>query len=314
MPCPTAVFSRIYCTGDVRMKKWLPILPVLLFAAALLLWPETASAAAQAGLLLCFRTIIPALFPFFVVVSLLLQMGFAAALQQLFASFMRPLFHLGGVCAVPLLAGLVGGYPSGAKAVAELYNQGLLSKQEAEAALAFTNNCGPAFLLSYVGAGVLGSSRAGVYLLLIHVFSALITGMVVCRWAGLRQGGGRKRLGNGETRSLAAAFPTAVTASFTSTLNICGFVVFFQVIAGLLPGHLPPAVLGFFEMVTGVAALTPDRAGFIAAAAIVGWGGLSVHCQTLSVTGGLSLRWHWLGKAMQAGLSAALAALVVNWL
>ena len=296
------------------MKKILPFLPVLTFAAALLLWPETASAAAQAGLMLCFRTIIPALFPFFVVVSLLLQMGFAAALQRLFAPFMGPLFHLGGVCAVPLLAGLVGGYPSGARAAAELYDQGLLSRQEAEAALSFVNNCGPAFLLSYVGSGVLGSSRAGVYLLLIHVLSALVTGVVVCRLAGLRRGGGRRCLGTGERRSLAAAFPGAVTTSFAATLNICGFVVLFQVIAGLLPGHLPPVVLGFFEMVTGVAALPVGEAGFVAAAAIVGWGGLSIHCQTLSVTGELSLRWHWLGKALQAVLSAGLAVLVVNWL
>ena len=297
------------------IKRFLPFLPVLAFAAALLLWPETASTAAQTGLLLCFHTIIPALFPFFVVVSLLLQMGFARVLQRLFAPFMGPLFHLGGVCAVPLLAGLVGGYPSGARAVAELYSQGLLSRREAEAALSFTNNCGPAFLLSYVGAGILGSSRAGVYLLLIHLLSALITGMVVCRWAGLRQsGGGRRRLGAGENRSLAAAFPTAVTSSFAATLNICGFVVLFQVVAGLLPGHLPPVVLGFFEMVTGVAALPLGGASFVTAAAIVGWGGLSVHCQTLSVTGELSLRWHWLGKALQAGLSAGLAALVANWL
>ncbi|MDE7055028.1 MAG: sporulation protein, partial [Oscillospiraceae bacterium] len=63
-------------------------------------------------------------------------------------------------------------------------------------------------------------------------------------------------------------------------------------------------------MVSGVAALTPGKAGFLAAAAIVGWGWLSVHCQALSLTApaGLSFRWHWAGKAVQAALSAILAA------
>jgi len=49
--------------------------------------------------------------------------------------------------------------------------------------------------------------------------------------------------------------------------------------------------------------------GFTLAAVIVGWGGLSVHCQALSTTipANLSFRWHWVGKAVQAGISGVLA-------
>ena len=63
-------------------------------------------------------------------------------------------------------------------------------------------------------------------------------------------------------------------------------------------------------MVTGTAALAPGRAGFIAAAVMVGWGGLSVHCQAMAVAAPaeLSFRWHWIGKALQAALSGLLAA------
>ena len=253
-----------------------------------------------------------------VVVSLLLQLGFARRLQPLFAPFMGPLFHLSGVCAAPLLAGLVGGYPTGAKTVADLYAAGQINRDEAERALSFVNNCGPAFLLSYVGASVLDSSQAGVYLLLIHVAAALLTGLIL--WAGgpgpaaalLPEGCSAA----GHDASLAEAFPSAVTGALASTLNICGFVVLFRVIAALLPGTLPAGVLGFFEMVTGTATLSPGRLGFLTAAGIVGWGGLSVHCQTMAVLSGtgLSLRRHWLGKALQALLSVLLAGAVSLWL
>ena len=93
-------------------------------------------------------------------------------------------------------------------------------------------------------------------------------------------------------------------------------MVLFRVIAALLPGTLPAGVLGFFEMVTGTAALSPGRLGFLTAAGIVGWGGLSVHCQTMAVLSGtgLSLRRHWLGKALQALLSVLLAGAVSLWL
>ena len=299
------------------MKKILLFSSILIFAGALLRHPETVSAAVQAGLALCAGTIIPSLFPFFVVISLLIQLGLVHRLERLFAPPMEPLFHVSGVCAAPLLAGLVGGYPTGAKTVAGLYEQRLISRQDAERALGFVNNCGPAFLLSYVGAGVLGSSRAGGYLLLVHVLSALLTGLILCRAGG---SGGRcglppRRL-PAEEKSLGEALPAAVTGAVTSTLGICGFVVLFRVIAALLPGTLPAPVLGIFEMVTGLAALAPGRPGFITAAGIVGWGGLSVHCQVMAALSGtgLSLRRHWLGKALQALLSVLLAGAVSLWL
>jgi hypothetical protein len=292
------------------MKQSVPLLAVLAAAALLLLRPEAASQAVGDGLALCANTVIPALFPFFAVVSLLLQLGLAGSLQGLCAPFMGPVFHLRGVCALPLLTGLLGGYPSGARTAADLCRQGLLTRREAELLLGFCDNCGPGFLLGYVGAGILGSARAGAYLFLIHVCSALLVGMVLCRLCGDR---GSALLGS-SLPARVIPFPQALTAAVSgalaSTLSICAFVVLFRVLAALPPVRLPAPLLGVLEMVTGTAALAPGRAGFIAAAVMVGWGGLSVHCQAMAVAAPaeLSFRWHWIGKALQAALSGLLAA------
>ena len=292
------------------MKQSVPLLAVLAAAALLLLRPEAASQAVGDGLALCASTVIPALFPFFAVVSLLLQLGLAGSLQGLCAPFMGPVFHLRGVCALPLLTGLLGGYPSGARTAADLCRQGLLTRREAELLLGFCDNCGPGFLLGYVGAGILGSARAGAYLFLIHVCSALLVGMFLCRLCGDR---GSALLGS-SLPARVIPFPQALTAAvfgaLASTLSICAFVVLFRVLAALPPVRLPVPLLGALEMVTGTAALAPGRAGFIAAAVMVGWGGLSVHCQAMAVAAPaeLSFRWHWIGKALQAALSGLLAA------
>ena len=292
------------------MKQSVPLLAVLAAAALLLLRPEAASQAVGDGLALCANTVIPALFPFFAVVSLLLQLGLAGSLQGLCAPFMGPMFRLRGVCALPLLTGLLGGYPSGARTAADLCRQGLLTRREAELLLGFCDNCGPGFLLGYVGAGILGSARAGAYLFLIHVCSALLVGMVLCRLCGDR---GSALLGS-SLPARVIPFPQALTAAVSgalaSTLSICAFVVLFRVLAALPPVRLPAPLLGVLEMVTGTAALAPGRAGFIAAAVMVGWGGLSVHCQAMAVAAPaeLSFRWHWIGKALQAALSGLLAA------
>ena len=285
------------------MKKWLTLPAVLAVGGLLLLRPQEAAQAVREGLALCAGTVIPSLFPFFVVVSLLLQLGLAETLQGLCGPFMGPLFRMRGVCALPLLAG----HPAGARTAAELFQQGRLSRREAELLLGFCDNCGPAFLLGYVGAGVLGDARAGAYLYLIHVLSALLAGMVLCRLCPGRD----PALPGGRTAARGVPFPQALTAAgsgaVTATLNTCAFVVLFRVLAALLPPVLPGAALGVLEMVTGVSALSPGRAGFVWAGAIVGWGGLSVHCQALSAAAPLSFRWHWAGKALQAALSAAMA-------
>lgn len=289
---------------------------ILGISILLLYRPDAAAAAVREGLQLCAGTVIPSLFPFFVVISLLLQLGLADYLQGVCGPVMGPLFHMRGVCALPLLAGLLGGYPTGARTAAELYRQGRLSRQEAELLLGFCDNCGPAFLLGYVGAGVLGNTGAGALLFLIHAVSALLSGMLLCRLCR-----DRGAVPAGKRRAVrTVSFPQALTASVSgamqSMLNICAFVVLFRVLAALPPVPLPFPVLGALEMVSAAAALPAGRAAFPAAAAAVGWGGLSVHCQAMSLAApaGLSFRWHWLGKAVQAALSFLLASALRNFI
>lgn len=290
------------------MKKLLPALAVLAFTAGLLLRPEAVSAAIREGLVLCYQTVIPSLFPFFAAVGLLIRLGLARWLQGLCRPFMAPMFRLRGVCAMPLLAGLLGGYPSGAQTAAELWRQGQLSRREAELLLGFANNCGPAFLLSFIGAGVLGSARAGAWLLLVHVAAALTTGIVLCHLVPGREPPPAGAAADVETEPLPRAITASVSAALTSTLGICAYVTLFRAVMALLPGDLPAWAIGVFELVSGAAALTPGPTGFVAAAAVAAWGGLSVHCQTMAVTEGLSLRWHWIGKIMQTGISVLFAA------
>lgn len=296
------------------MKKALPLGAALGAALLLTLRPEEAAAGVRRGLALCGGTVVPSLFPFFVVISLLLQLGLTERLRSVFAPVMGPLFHMRGECALPLLAGALGGYPSGARTAAQLYAQGRLTRQEAELLLGFCDNCGPGFLLGYAGAAVLGEGRLGLILWGIHLLSALLAGMLLCRLRRQRGTPAPRPAGAGEA---AASLPQALTASVqqavSAALSVCAFVTLFQTLAALLPGGLGWPALGALELVTGLSVLPPGRGSLAAAAALAGWGGLSVHCQGLAFTApeGLSFRFHWLGKALQAALSAGLAA---GWL
>ena len=223
----------------MKMKRIFPIAAVLVLGTLLLLQPEAASQAVRGALTLCFRTVVPSLFPFFVVVSLLLQLGLADFLQGLCAPLMGPLFRLRGVCALPVLTGLLGGYPSGAKTAADLYAAGELTRQEAELLLGVGDNCGPAFLVGYVGASVLGSPQAGARLFLIHIAAALLTGLLLCRFQPDRGPALLRTNLPAKAVDFPQALTTAASGAVASTLNICAFVVLFRVLAALAPAGIP---------------------------------------------------------------------------
>lgn len=305
---------------------------------ALILWPEQAMEAMRDGIALCGNVILPSLFPFFVLSSLVVELGMSQYLGRLLEPVMAPLFRVNGNCATALALGFVGGYPVGARTAIQIYENGQCSRTEAERMLAFCNNSGPAFILGVVGAGVFGSGTVGLLLYLTHLLASLLVGMLF-RFYKPQEGSQTRRSRGPQFQ--AASFPKAFTQSIVgamqSTLNICAFILFFTVFlrilahAGILKllGSLLSALLaplgmdqtwaerlltGLVEVSSGVSSLTDGAmSGRLSMAAfMLGWAGVSVHCQVLAFLGdsGLSVRTYVAGKLLHGALSALLANLI----
>lgn len=312
------------------MREWgrkAALAAALLVCMAVLLWQnETASAAVRQGLALCARSVIPSLFPFFVVVSFAVGCGFFTVLRRLGLP----------VGAAVFLMGIVGGYPVGARTVGELYRGGGLARERAETLLTFCNNAGPSFIFAIAGVGVFGSQKTGLALYVIHILSALAAGGLLGGLRSVRSaskpnrfdmkhgssdmktarcdmksaGNCTKTVGNGA--KLPALFVSCVGSAAAAMVNICAFVIFFLVVMALVRQAwpaAPPLALGLLELTGGVTSLEASPAGFCMAAALLGWGGVSVHCQTAAVleNTGISLWRYLLAKALQAVVSALFA-------
>ena len=288
---------------------------ICLLLCGVLIWfladAEQLRREAYRALTLCAGTVIPALFPFMAVTGLLVRLGFGQWLAPYTAGLTVPLFRLPGCAGSALLLGLVGGYPIGARTAAELYRSGALTRQEAERLLTFCNNSNPVFLISVLGAGVFRSVRAGMWLWLIHVAAALLTGL-------LFRGQNRRRRSvppaiSFQAPSLPAAFVASVKDAAGGMLSVCAFVTLFYVLVSPLSrlNGMPAALaVGVTELFSLTPLLTCDRVGFILAAGCAGWGGLSVFCQTAAVLDStdLSVRSCFLGKLVHGMLSAGMAA------
>lgn len=320
-----------------KIGELLGLLAVLACAAALVCYPAEAVKAASEGLELCINVIIPSLFPFFVISSLAIELGIAAKLGRIIEPVMRRLFNVNGACAAAFILGFIGGYPIGAKTAIALYERGECSRREAERLLSFCNNSGPAFILGVVGTSVFANNRLGLLLYLVHGLASVITGICFRGWRAGKECVNLPYEKNmyAENRNFAAAFTESVKSSFASTVNICGFVIFFTVLIKMLflSGAIPTCaevltaifspfgmnssmarrlLVGVIELSSGVWSLSGAAeslsVGAAMAAFMLGWAGISVHCQTLSFLGssGLSAKTYIIGKLMQAAISAVL--------
>lgn len=274
--------------------------------------------AAGRALLLCGQSVIPALFPFMAASTMLVSLGFGEWASPRLAGLMG-LYRLPGAAGSALLLGLVGGYPIGARTAAELHKKGLLTAGEAERLLGFCNNSNPVFLISVLGIGVFGSPRTGVYLWLIHLLSALLAGFF---FRGSSKTAGRQQMPRPipcQAAPFAAAFVAGVRSACGNMVSVCGFVIFFYVLASPLARlgrPLGPALVGILELFSLTPLLPTGQPGFILASACAGWGGLSILYQTAAALegSGLRLRSCILGKALQSFLAGVLAAAVSIYL
>jgi sporulation integral membrane protein YlbJ len=325
----------------MKMKSFpvsFPLLMVICYGALLLIYPEESSAGAHAGLIICFELIIPSLFPFFVLSSLLVSLGFATLIGKCLKRWMWPLFRLSGSCAAAFILGAIGGYPVGARTTAQLYENHQCTKKDALHLSAFCNNCGPAFLFSVTGVGVFSSKAAGFLLLGTHLAASCLIGFLF-RFFPFAKEDREDTLTESfhQTPPFSSVFSDCIRDSFSSTLNVCAFVVLFSVLlrlatcsgllswaaehlSELLPAVFSPAlchslIAGIFEVSTGIYTLSDictSKAALPLAAFILGWGGFSVHCQSLPFLTRCvdSLFPYFLGKFMQGLFAAILTAIL----
>ena len=304
------------------------LLPPLALLALLLWMPAEAAAGARSGMSVCAGVIIPSLFPFLVLSALLRAQGLPDALARFAAPALARL-GLPPSAAAPFVLGLCGGYPVGADAVAALVRGGTLTLEEGERLLPVCNNTGPGFIVGVVGSAVFGSVRVGVLLYICHVLAAVMLALLA-RKCALPPG---NHAHTPPPQGL-PAFPECVSGAVSSTLNICGCVVFFSVLTALARAggafsalaaalsrvlgtelRFSAALLtGLLELGSGAAALRgmpADPPSLALAAFLLGFGGLSVHAQTLYAVSGTKIRCarHFAGRTVHGLLSAAFVVL-----
>lgn len=274
----------------------------------LILDARTALTGASEGVALCLQTVIPSLLPFFILSILL-----TASLTGVRMPILRPIERL---CGIPegggslLLVGLLGGYPVGAQCVAQAYQNGQLDAGNARRLLGFCSNAGPAFLFGMV-AGKFSHAWMGWALWGIHILSAITVGTILP---------GRQRANVELKPGPDVSMETALKKAITVMTGVCGWVILLRVIIAfldrwflwLLSDEMRTVFCGLLELANGccdLEVITNPGLRFVVAAGILGFGGISVLMQTMSVTAQLGLGQYLPGRLLHCMISVLLAFL-----
>lgn len=327
----------------ISVRKNLLTILFVLFLIGLVLFSKDNLEAAKSGLTLWVVSVVPALLPFFIACELLSYTNIIDYLGKRLGTLMRPVFHVPGEGAFPLLMGIISGYPVGAKIVTNFRKNGICTKEEAERLLTFTNNSGPLFIIGTVGISLFGNTTIGLILFVTHFLSSLTVGFLFRFWKSQRQSSSSSFVSSVPNsyqklpptfHNLGTILQNSIMNSIHTIVMIGGFVMLFSVIISILKHtrildlfslsisplletlHLPSSfanglLTGIIELTNGVSAIAniPFKAisvNMIICAFLLGFGGISILLQVFSIisTSDISIKPYLIGKLLQ-GLFAA---------
>ncbi len=232
------------------------------------------------GLEICGSTIIPSLFPFLCFSNLCVLLSSEIIIPRFIAKLHQRIFRLPSCTVLPVFFGLTGGYPIGPAMAAELYKSKKISRTQAKYTALFCCNSGPAFSVAAVGMHLCGSRNTGLILFASTVVSTLLTGFVLAPVSHGESSCKAEPL-NSEKATFSSAFIAAIEKSTYAMLKICAWILFFSMLYSLIanlniPEYANQILSGIFEVTMGC---TLNAGNPAALAAILGFGGISVHFQ-----------------------------------
>lgn len=286
----------------------------------LLRYPGKALEHASLGLVLWFQKMIPTLLPFMILSGIMVRMS----LTERFARFFHPLFNkLWGTSingSYVILMGMLCGFPMGARVIGELCSAGKLSEDEGAFLLAFCNNIGPIYFISFVMSTL---SLSGNYIPFAIMYSVpLCYGYLLRRLVYINRNFhiqsaiGIKNAKAAKTPSLLASIDDSIVSGLIGIGKLGGYMIFFNLLNIMfIPfAELPEKFLSLcnciLEITSGISRVGNSDLYMILI--LLPFGGLSCMAQTYSMIKdtGLSISAYFIHKCIQSAITALIYLLV----
>lgn len=235
-------------------------------------------------------TLIPSMFPFFVISDILISYHITNYIPKSLKKTLTRIFRVSEVVLTIFFLSCLSGFPSNARNTRTMYDNKMITKEEATQALMFTHFSNPLFILTTVAVFFLNEEKYGYLILIAHYLGNIILG-IITRFR-------RKSYNVNYTPSLEKSqnFSTilmkAIKSSTDALLMILGSLTCFLILSSLILTHLSASpynsslIKGTLEITMGLKSLSllniSDCYKVVISTMFISFGGLSVHLQVLS--------------------------------
>lgn len=271
--------------ANKKKEKYFPLSNIICISVTLvaLLLSNDMKSGIYEGLIFSFSTIIPTLFPFFIISDLwseFFEVKQDSKLQRIFSL----LFGINGQAVGALLSGIVCGFPIGAKASADLYKKKSITLQELELLSCISNTPSSAFVISGIGVGIFGDIRIGIILYFSVIISSILLGVLF-----RTQRNKSHFMCNISEQNF--NFALSITNAGLSSVNVASFIIIFSAILKVLKGLINhPLIFALFASLLEIGNAAKEIANLTDTSLFsklllisfsLGFSGLSVYFQTL---------------------------------
>lgn len=161
-----------------KISSVLIIIILIITTSLFLIFPEDVMSSVIFSISIWKDSLIPSLFPFFLISELLIHYGFVELVGELLQNIMNKFFSLPGEASFVLIGSMISGFPSSSKYIKELLRNKQVNEKEASYLLKFNHFSNPLFVIGTVGTLLLNNRYIGTLILIVHILSNFIIAFI----------------------------------------------------------------------------------------------------------------------------------------
>ena len=265
------------------------------------------------------NTLLPTLFPFFIISDILISYNIINIIPKNIKIFLCKLFNINENAISVFLLSLLSGFPSNAKITRTLYDNKKLNKNEASHILMFTHFSNP-FFISMISSVFLNNSKITIIILLTQYLSNIILGIIVRNHHYITKS--NTITTNYKCQSFPNTLINAIKSSLNSVLLILGtltsFLIFSKLITNLisLNNYNNTLLNGILELTSGLKSLSllniKEIYKVILSSIFITFGGFCIHMQVISQISDTEIKYKpfLIGRILQSFISIPISYLL----
>ncbi len=211
----------------LKINKFFLLVFIFFFSFAVFFYSDAVKLGVSNGISLCLNILIPSLFPFMFISSLVVQSNIFDNPSRVSKYISGKFLRLPACCISVIILSLIGGYPTAANSIKNLIKQGKINKNQAERMTYFCVSAGPAYVVNVVGVGVFSSFKLGVILFLAQLFSFFII-IILFNLNSNNFNLANNHIVESSYKSFSELVVDSCKDCVLSMLNVCSFVMLFS--------------------------------------------------------------------------------------